>query len=124
MTLIINAGSRIGGDPQGWSNTVEEARRRAKEWLYRMRAEGFTDIEMLEPGDEADGRWLFVFRHTVTGVEVPLRMHGIDDLVAYERQNIFSPRVYWNGSSSANPDLDDFAATGFVKAMTFTAVSE
>lgn len=122
MTVIINAGSQIGGEPQGWTNTIEGARRRAGEWLDRMRSNGFVDIEMVEVGDEVDGRWLFMFRHTITGVEVPLRIHGIDDLDAYMRQYIFDPRVYWRDSSSAEPDLDDFAAHGFSKTMTFTAV--
>lgn len=124
MTVIINAGSRIGGEPQGWTNTVEGARRRAGEWLDRMRAVGFVDVEMTDTVEEVDGRWVFVFRHTVTGVEVKLETHGIDDLDAYMRQYIFDPRVYWNGSSSAEPQLDDFAAPGFSKTMTFTAVSE
>lgn len=122
MSVLINPGSHIGGEPQGWTNTIEGARRRAGEWLDRMRSDGFVDIEMVELGDEVDGRWLFMFRHTITGVEVPLRIHGIDDLDAYMRQYIFDPRVYWNGSSSAEPDLDDFAAPGFAKTMTFTAV--
>lgn len=124
MTAFINPGSRIGGDPQGWTNTVEKAIERVNAWSYMMLQDGCTDIEIGEPGVEDNGRWPFVFRHSVTGVEVVLMMHGISDLDAYQRQHTFTPRVYWNGSSSANPDLDDFAATGFVKAMTFRAVSE
>ena len=75
------------------------------------------------PGSEDNGRWPFVIRHQITGVEVVLETHGIDDLDAYKRQCIFDPRVYWNGSSSAEPTLDDFDAPGFVvKVMTFVAV--
>lgn len=122
MTAFINPGSRIGGQPDGWTNTVEQAVLNARAWLDRMRKEGFTDIEIGEPGPEDQGRWPFVFRHTVTGVEVTLETHGISDPTAYEKQHIFAPRVYWNGSSSAEPDLDDFAAPGFAKTMTFAAV--
>lgn len=124
MTVFVNPGARIGGEPGGWSNTVEQAVRNAQEWLDRMRKDGFTDIEIGEPGAEDQGRWPFVFRHSITGVEVTLETHGMDDVKAYEKQHIFAPRVYWNGSSSAEPDLDDFAAPGFAKTMTFTAVSE
>lgn len=122
MIAIINPGARIGGDPQGWTNTVEQAIRNAQDWLGRMLKEGFTDIEVDEPGAEDQGRWPFVFRHTVTGVEVILDTHGMDDVKAYEKQHIFAPRVYWNGSSSAEPQLDDFWMPGFVKTMTFVAV--
>ena len=46
MTAFINPGSRIGGDPQGWTNTVEKARERAHEWFDTMKRDGFTDIEI------------------------------------------------------------------------------
>jgi hypothetical protein len=124
MTVIINAGSRIGGEPQGWTNTIEQARKEARAWLDRMTAEGFTDVVLVDTGREEAGRWTFLFHHIVTGVEVPLRVHGIDDLDAYKRQHKFEPCVYWKDSSSAEPQLDDFAAHGFSKTMTFVAVSD
>lgn len=122
MTVLINPGSQIGGDPQGWSNTAEQARKLANEWLDRMRVEGFVDIELTDDGVEVVGRWQFVFRHTVTGAEVVLETHGIDNMDAYLKQHTFPPRVYWNGSSCAEPDLDDFAADGFSMAKTYRAV--
>lgn len=84
-----------------------------------MRKAGFTDIEMIDTGNEAEGRWLFIFRHKITGVEVECETHGIDNLKTYEEQYIFTPRVYWNGSSTSNPELEQFAAPGFKPVMTF-----
>jgi hypothetical protein len=124
MTLLINPGSRIHDGAVGWTNSLEGARLQAAAWLDKMRAEGFGDVEVREVG-QADGdtsRWRFAFRHTVTGVVVFLDTHGIDNIDAYIKQALFEPRVYWNGSSSSNPSMDDFAAPGFV--MTFRAVSD
>jgi hypothetical protein len=99
------------------------ARQLAYRWLETMRREGIADVQMVTMDDtERDGRWTFTFRHTVTGVEVELETHGVDDVDAYKRQHIFEPRVYWQGSSSANPELSDFAAPGY--AMTFRVASE
>jgi hypothetical protein len=119
---VINPGSHLG-DAQnaiGWTNTYDTAHATAEEWLARMRSEGLADIELYAADvTEREGRWTFTFRHTVTGVKVELETHGIDDPDAYKRQFIFDPRVYWNGSSSANPSLEDFATPGYV--MTFRA---
>lgn len=119
MVVFINPGSRINNAPVGWTNTYETALEAANDWLARMRADGFTDITMTGDETEQDGRWRFIFTHQVTNVSVELETHGIDNLKAYERQTIFSPRLYWNGSSSANPKLADFAAEGFEPVRTF-----
>lgn len=120
MTLIINPGSRIGTDRQGWTNTEEQARAEAAKWLSNIHADGMADVELLDDcTDDGEGRWRFTFRHRVTGALVYLDTHGIDDLDAYLRRFIFPPRVYWNGSSSSDPKLDDFAAPGFVPVKTF-----
>ncbi len=119
--VIINPGSRIATEPQGWSNTREGALREAATWLNRMQNDGFGDIVVQEIGPDGEGRWTFTFRHTVTDVAVELSTHGIDNMDAYLKQCIFPPRVYWNGSSSSNPSMDDFAAPGYV--MTFRAVA-
>lgn len=124
MTLIINPGSRISPEADGWTNTRPQAAIYAFEWAKRMRAEGFQDIEVVDTGIENEGRWLFTFRHEVTEVTVKLEQHGIHPLDAYEKQCVFTPRVYWNGSSCANPQLDDFAADGFVPVKTFKRVVE
>jgi hypothetical protein len=119
MNVIINPGSRITGEPQGWTNTHAQAVVEAQTWEQRMRSEGFTDFTVEDEGVECEGRWTFVFTHTVTGKSVELETHGIDDLKAYEKQCIFTPRVYWNGSSCGEPRLEDFAADGFVPVMTY-----
>lgn len=119
-SLIINPGARIGQPGNGWTNTLAKARAEAGEWLSRMHAEGMTDVVLLgDAEDTGDGRWRFTFRHAVTGTAVHLDTHGIDDLDAYRRQHLFDPRVYWNGSSTAEPRLEDFAAPGFVLVRTF-----
>lgn len=117
MTIIVNPGSDPVTKGDAWTNTFDAALGYATEWHERMRAEGLADIEMLEPDRvENDGRWTFRFRHTVTGVVVELRHHGVAPLEAYRAAHIFGdPRVYWCGSSSANPELAHWAADGFVQ---------
>jgi hypothetical protein len=119
VTLIVNAGSRVASSGGGWTNTYQAARAEAERWLERMHAEGMTDVVLLDDAEEAGGCWRFTYRHTVTGVSVRLETPGIDDLAAYQKEHIFPPRIYWNGSSSGNPQLDDFAAPGFAPVRTF-----
>lgn len=122
MTIIINPGARLGDAEaaHGWTNTFATAHATALEWLAKMHADGLVDVDICgADATEREGRWTFTYRHTVTGVKVELETHGIDDVEAYKRQHIFEPRIYWNGSSSANPSLEDFAAPGYV--MTFRA---
>ena len=125
MPVLINPGSRISGpgEGEGWTNTYETARAYAEQWLAQMHGEGMTDVELLDGTTEREGRWVgrwvFTFRHPVTGKTVELETHGIDDTDAYERQHTFAPRIYWNGSSTANPQLEHFAAPGFVAVRTF-----
>jgi hypothetical protein len=116
VTVIINPGSGpVPRSGQGWTNTVEQARRNAEEWLDRMRADGIQDVELLDSITIRDGRWVFYFRHAVTGVEVELETHGLTDdgYHAYERERIFGPRTYWNGSSTSAPEIEQWAAPGF-----------
>lgn len=117
--LIINPGSHIGEPGNGWTNTAETARSHAADWLLQLHRDGMTDVELLEGSTGSEGRWVFSFRHAVTGTTVKLETHGIDDVEAYERQHIFAPRVYWNGSSLAEPELEHFAAPGFAAVRTF-----
>jgi hypothetical protein len=122
--LIINAGSDVGEPGDGWANTREEAVAEAGTWLTRMHDSGMTDVELLDGAEERGGRWVFTFRHKVTEVTAELETPGIDNLEAYQRQHIFPPRVYWNGSSCSVPELEDFAAPGFVPVRTFKATSD
>jgi hypothetical protein len=113
MTVIINPGSHI---PPNIPNTYERAQAYAQEWLEKMIKEGFGDIEMVSTGECHEGRWTFIFRHLVTRVQVRLDQHGIESTEDF----ICPPRVYWNGSSSSSPQIDDFAAKGYV--MTYRKV--
>ena len=119
MTVIINPGSRIGEPGTGWTNTEATARAEAERWLTRMHADGMTDVELADGATGREGRWVFSFRHAVTGTVVKLETHGIDDVRAYEKDHIFAPRIYWNGSSTSEPELEHFAAPGFVAVRTF-----
>jgi len=120
MPIIINPGSGAIQTGSKWTNTHEVAKQNAYSWFYKpMLEQGFTDIKVEDTGKEQDGRWLFIFKHEVTGVSVELEIHGIDNLKNYEDEFIFTPRVYWNGSSSSNPELRDFKADGFEPVMSY-----
>ena len=118
MSLIINPGSRIQSGGEGWTNTVEGARKKAEEWQELIRAAGH-DVFLMDGVEERDGRWVFGFQHNVTGVIVELETHGIDNLEAYEGAHVFTPRVYWHGSSVSTPELEDWAADGFEAVRTY-----
>ena len=66
---------------------------RAKNWHAFIAKNGFTDVDLIQPGTydkESDftfdplmpgcvgGRWIFIFRQRITGVEVRLGIHGFD----------------------------------------------
>jgi len=124
--LIINPGSgAVQASGEGWTNSYAGARAEAGKWLEGMHAEGMTDVTLLDGASAGEGvnagRWRFRFRHEVTGAVVTLETPGIDDWDAYGREFIFLPRIYWNGSSSGDPKLEDFAAPGFRAVRTFVA---
>lgn len=120
MSLLINPGSHIGEPGEGWTNTYPTALATAQEWLSHMAAEGLSDVELLPSEDTPrEGRWTFWFHHKVTDVAVALETHGIDDVDAYEKRHIFTPRVYWNGSSTGSPELENFRAEGFEPVQTY-----
>jgi len=127
VSNLINPGAHIGASTQaqGWTNTYEEAKRKVREWHDRMTEEGIRDVELILPGIpvNGEGRWTFLFRHTVTGVDVELETHGINDLDAYQRQHLFLPRVYWNGSSTSDPKPEDWAAPGFEIVKTLRPIN-
>jgi hypothetical protein len=120
--MIVNPGSGPIAAGKGWVNTYEGARPSATAWHAEMLSTGM-EVDLLLPGEKLDdGRWMFGFRHRVTGVVVELTTHGIDNLDAYRKERVFDPRVYWNGSSSADPKLEDWAAPGFRALRTYVAV--
>lgn len=123
--ILINPGSGpVTHEGNGWTNTREQARRNAERWLANMVAQGIRDVELLNEVSIRDGRWVFYFRHAITSVEVELETHGLTDegFEAYEREAIFGPRVYWNGSSSGTPQVDDWAAPGFEVVKTLRPI--
>ncbi|QQG96238.1 hypothetical protein HBE99_04685 [Mycobacteroides chelonae] len=122
MVVFINPGTRVNDAAVGWTNTYEKALANANDWLGRMRADGITDVAMTGDEAERDGRWMFTFTHQVTGVSVDLEIDGIDNMDAYKRKSLIAPRIYWNGSSTAEPSLDDFTADGFEPVQTFRKV--
>ena len=111
--MLINPGSRISEPGEAWTNTYEIAQATARYWLTTMHANGMTDVELLDGTREREKLWVFTFRHAVTGTTVELetrhRQHG-----GLRTPVRLHAKVYWNGSSTANPELDDFAAPGFV----------
>ena len=119
MSILINHGSNIGEPGEGWTNTLQQARETAQRWYDGMVKDGIRDVVMLDEVERSDARWRFKFQHTVTGVVVALSTHGVDNLGAYEKQHIFTPRVYWAGSSSATPELTDWAAEGYEPVQTW-----
>lgn len=121
MTMLINPGSHIaeGGEGQ-WTNTFEGALAEAERWLARMHDEGMKDVSIVTWDDDpTGGRWTFQFEHAVTRIRVALDTHGIAPLDAYMKGRVFSPRVYWNGSSLGSPELEDFALEGYSMVRTF-----
>lgn len=126
MNLIINPGSgEVGDSGEGWTNTHKQARLNAYTMFYRpMLEQGFTDIEVIDTKEEVEGRWKFIFKHKITGKEVELETHGIDNMEAYCKEHIFGSRIYWNGSSSGNPELSDFAAEGYEPILTYVEKDE
>ena len=127
MSILINPGSEpVSDQGDGWTNTYEGAVVEAERWHRRMVDDGFgQDVDLLVQDDPivCDGRWVFLYRHRVTGAVVELHTHGIDNMDAYTKRHIFGARVYWNGSSTGNPELSDWAAPRFVQTFRPDGVS-
>lgn len=105
MGIIINAGSENKG------GTFEQAEMNAKEWLKSIHDEGFNEIEMKFIERQKDGDWLFHFTHLVTKKVATLEIHGFTKEEC--KQFMFHPRVYWNGSSTSDPKIEDWLCDGF-----------
>jgi hypothetical protein len=114
MTLIINSGSENTG------GTFEQAELNAKKFLEGCHDEGLFEVEMSFVEVRETGNFVFHFTHKVTGKVVELSTHGFTDDEC--RQFMFNPRVYWNGSSTADPKIEDFMADGFTFRVEFYRV--
>ena len=105
MGIIINAGSENKG------GTFEQAKINAEEWLKSIHEEGFLEVEMSFVEQHKDGDFQFDFKHTVTQKVVSLEIHGFTKEEC--QKFVFHPRVYWNGSSTADPKIEDWLSDGF-----------
>lgn len=105
MGKIINAGSENKG------GTFEQAKINAEEWLLFNHEEGFLEVEMQFVKQCKDGNFQFDFKHTVTQKVVSLVIHGFTEEEC--KKLMFDPRVYWDGSSSATPKIEDWLVDGF-----------
>lgn len=99
MAFIINPGSENKG------GTFTQANANAEKWLKQIHEEGFPEVTMEFHGKQ-DGSFIFHFTHAVTKIKVELSIHGFTDEEA--AVFVFRPRVYWNGSSTANPKIEDW----------------
>lgn len=106
MGIIINLGSENKG------GTLHQAKINALEWLVSIHNAGFRDVGMTFIEQYPNGgNFLFHFTHSVTMKVATLEIHGFTKEQCEEFD--FHPRVYWNGSSTANECIEDWLADGF-----------
>lgn len=117
MAVIINPGS---GPVDG--GTLEVATANAQEWLDMIHADGMPEVEMAFIEQREDGRYHFLFTHPVTGKTADLEIHGLTAEQA--KEFVFHPRVYWNGSSSGNPTIEDFKPEGWRYRIVFSPIPD
>jgi hypothetical protein len=87
--------------------TIEQATINAKKWLENIHEEGFKEVEMQYVEYIEDmGVFLFHFTHRVTGKIATLYTQGLTDDERWAF--IFKPKVYCNGSSTADPKVEDW----------------
>lgn len=99
MSIIINAGSENKG------GTFEQVEINANEWLKDIHDKGFLEVEMSFVQQCNNGNFQFDFKHPVTQKVVTLLIHGFTEEEC--KKFTFHPRVYWNGSSTADPEIED-----------------
>ena len=109
--MIINPGSENKG------GSYKEAYKIAREWLMSIHAEGFPEVYFRFKEHIEDGNYVFVFTHRTTKVKVLLETHGF----TYEecKKFMFRPRIYWNGSSTGNPKLEDWLTDKFTYRIVY-----
>lgn len=105
MAIIINAGSENKG------GTLEQAKINAQEWLESIHEEGFLEVEMAYVEQYDKGNFVFAFTHQVTKKAVALEIHGYTEDEC--KKFMFHPRVYWDGSSTGNPKIEDWLTDEF-----------
>ncbi len=103
MSIIFNPGSENTG------GTYEQALINAKEWYENIIKE-FPEVEMNE-GTYNNKNWTFIFKHKITGQKAELNIHGFTKEEC--EKFVFHPRVYWNGSSTADPKIEDWLTDNF-----------
>ena len=101
--IVINPGSENKG------GTIDQAKKNARKWLKAIHEEGFSEVVMSE-GEHGD-YFEFLFTHNVTKKVATLRIHGFTE--EERKEFMFSPRVYWNGSSTGDPKIEDWLEEGF-----------
>lgn len=109
--MIINAGSENKG------GTFKQALINAKEWESLIKKE-YPEVEMTTNEDRcSDGDWSFKFTHKVTGKCVELQIHGFtkEECEGFT----FHPRVYWNGSSTADPKVEDWLTDNYTYRIVY-----
>ena len=108
--IIINPGSEIKG------GTLEQATKNANKWLKSIHDGGFREVVM-EFEKECNGMFVYKFTHKVTNAISILEIHGFteDECSAF----IFRPRVYWNGSSTANCGIADWLTDEYTYKIVF-----
>lgn len=109
---IINAGSENKG------GTFEQALIAANEWLEMINEE-YPEVTMTTHEDRLeDGDWNFKYTHGVTGKCVELQIHGYT--VKECEGFMFSPRVYWNGSSTGGPKIEDWLDESYTYRIVYS----
>jgi len=114
--VIINAGSENKG------GTFEQALKNAKQWLRNIKRE-YPEVTMTTHKDICnDGDYNFKFTHKVTGKCIDLQIHGFTKKEC--EQFVFHPRVYWNGSSTADPEISDWLTDDYTYKITYEKIKK
>jgi hypothetical protein len=109
--IVINPGSENKG------GTLEQATINAQHWLNCIHEDGFSEVEMSFVEKYADGNFLFRFTHLITKKVATLEIHGFTDEEC--KRFVFSPRVYWNGSSTAIQKIEDWLDEGWAYKVVY-----
>jgi len=113
--IIINPGSENRG------GTFKQALINAERW-YKNIIKEFPEVTMSTHEDRCGnngnyGNWNFIFTHGVTLKRVNLEIHGFTDEEC--EKFLFYPRAYWNGSSTANPEIEDWLTDDYTYRIVY-----